>query len=188
MSDMANPAPARTDLETRPGRKMVGPITARIRSLHPSLSPTGARIGDAVLAAPADIVRLTVSELADHTGSSVGSVVRFCQDLDLKGFHDLKLRLAAEATPAEAAHTADSPAHTIDTVLSNAVTGLQQLSAVPRWKLMKNCERVASPDAELAAGAAHSRIQLAEPRATLIPFYRESYSLHDIDCAIAASR
>ncbi|MBQ6642393.1 MAG: MurR/RpiR family transcriptional regulator [Saccharopolyspora sp.] len=154
---MANPAPARTDLEARTGLKMVGPITARIRSLRPSLSPTGARIGDAVLAAPADIVRLTVSELADHTGSSVGSVVRFCQDLDLKGFHDLKLRLAAEATPADAAHNADSPAHTIDTVLGNAVTGLQQLSAVlDRSDLVEVATRLHRAEHVLIAGVGTS--------------------------------
>ncbi|GAA1249199.1 MurR/RpiR family transcriptional regulator [Prauserella halophila] len=122
---------ARPALDHRPEPKLAGPISARIRALRPSLSPTAARIGDAVLAAPAEIVSLTVTDLADRTGTSVGSVVRFCQDIDLKGFHDLKLRLAAEsATPATARpHTDSAPANTIETVLRSAVTGLEQLPA-----------------------------------------------------------
>ncbi|MEU8993170.1 MurR/RpiR family transcriptional regulator [Streptomyces sp. NPDC048558] len=128
---MARPASPRAALDLRPELKLVGPITARIRALRPSLSPTAARIGDAVLATPVEIVNLTVTDLADRTSTSVGSVVRFCQDLDLKGFHDLKLRLAAENTPPETLdkNPGDAPANTIDTVVQAALDGLQQLPA-----------------------------------------------------------
>jgi RpiR family transcriptional regulator, carbohydrate utilization regulator len=128
---MARPASTRAALDLRPELKLVGPITSRIRSLRPSLSPTAVRIGDAVLAAPAEIVGLTVTDMADRTGTSVGSVVRFCKDLDLKGFHDLKLRLAAEATRPDATDRSggDTPTDTIETVLQATVTGLQALPA-----------------------------------------------------------
>lgn len=128
---MARPVTTRAALDHRPEPKLVGPITTRIRSLRPSLSPTAARIGDAVLAAPAEVEGLTVTDLADRTGTSVGSVVRFCQDIDLKGFHDLKLRLAAEAAPHATAsqQPGGAPANTIETVLRSAVTGLEQLPA-----------------------------------------------------------
>ncbi|ANY10758.1 hypothetical protein AFB00_30625 (plasmid) [Pseudonocardia sp. HH130630-07] len=105
-------------------------MTARIRALRPSLSPTGIRIGDAVLATPAEIVALTVTELADRTDTSVGSVVRFCQDtLGLKGFHDLKLRLAAETTPSTdtSEPTPGTPSDTVQAVLAAATAGLEQL-------------------------------------------------------------
>lgn len=39
---------------------------------------------------------MTVSDLATVSRSSVGSVVRFCKDLGLKGFHEFKLQLASE--------------------------------------------------------------------------------------------
>lgn len=128
---MARPVSPRVDPDARPALALVGSITARIRALRPSLSPTGGRIGDAVLAAPAEVVGLTVSELADRTGTSVGSVVRFCQDtLGLKGFHDLKLRLAADTAAATETSTAapGTPAETVDAVLQTAVTGLEQLA------------------------------------------------------------
>lgn len=76
---------------------ITGPVTARVRALLPSLSRTGRRIGETVMADPGGIVELTVSDLAASTGTSVASVVRFCQDLGLRGFGDLKLRLASES-------------------------------------------------------------------------------------------
>lgn len=130
---MARPAqpPIAPDIGARPALARIGTITARVRALRPALSPTGVRIGDAVLAAPAEIVGLTVSELADRTGTSVGSVVRFCQDtLGLKGFHDLKLRLAAETAPSPGTGgpTPGTPTDTVQAVLAAATTGLEQLS------------------------------------------------------------
>jgi DNA-binding MurR/RpiR family transcriptional regulator len=82
-----------------PAAEPVGSVTARIRALAPSLSPTARRIGEAVTGDPDHVVELTVSDLAARTGTSVASVVRFCQDLGLRGFGDLKLRLAREHPP-----------------------------------------------------------------------------------------
>jgi DNA-binding MurR/RpiR family transcriptional regulator len=91
--------------DSSPSPSVGGPIIARIRALAPSLSPTGRRIGEAVTAEPGRIVELTVSDLASVSGSSVASVVRFCQDLGLRGFGDLKLRLAREHGEAGPART-----------------------------------------------------------------------------------
>jgi DNA-binding MurR/RpiR family transcriptional regulator len=90
-ASLAGPSPAAAGI--------TGPVTARVRALLPSLSRTGRRIGEAVLDDPGGIVELTVSDLAARTGTSVASVVRFCQDLGLRGFGDLKLRLASESAP-----------------------------------------------------------------------------------------
>lgn len=146
------PPPVAPDTDARPALALVGTVTARIRALRPSLSPTGARIGDAVLAAPAEIVGLTVSELADRTDTSVGSVVRFCQDnLGLKGFHDLKLRLAAETAPSADAgvQAPGTPTDTVRAVLAAATAGLEQLPGSLDYtvlaeivRLLRRAERV----------------------------------------------
>ena len=101
---------------------------------------------------------LTVSELADRTGTSVGSVVRFCQDIELRGFHDLKLRLAAEAAPATVAQRAGgAPANTIETVLQAAVTGLQQLpGALQQETLLQVARELRRATRVLVAGVGSS--------------------------------
>jgi DNA-binding MurR/RpiR family transcriptional regulator len=42
------------------------------------------------------VVRLSVTEVGQAAGVSPATVVRFCQSLGLRGFHELKLRLAGE--------------------------------------------------------------------------------------------
>jgi DNA-binding MurR/RpiR family transcriptional regulator len=79
-----------------------GTVVERIRARLPSLSRTAAQIAAAVAADPGRVVQLTVSDLAAETGTSVASVVRFCQDIGLRGFGDLKLRLAAETASVSA--------------------------------------------------------------------------------------
>ncbi|MGP6174821.1 MurR/RpiR family transcriptional regulator [Corynebacterium sp. A21] len=102
-----------------------GPILPLLRATLPSLTTSGRRIGEMILAAPEEMVQLTVSDVAAKTESSVGSVVRFCQDLGLRGFADLKLRLARETTsPAATAHgevaAGDSPEMILDKVLAES--------------------------------------------------------------------
>ncbi|MDI2130117.1 MurR/RpiR family transcriptional regulator [Yinghuangia seranimata] len=63
------------------------------------LSPAEQRVAQVVAEAPADVVQMSVSDLAAASQTSVGSVTRFCQKLGLRGFHDLKLALARESAP-----------------------------------------------------------------------------------------
>jgi DNA-binding MurR/RpiR family transcriptional regulator len=123
-----------------------GPIVARIRALAPSLSPTGRRIGEAVTAEPGRVVELTVSDLASASGTSVASVVRFCQDLGLRGFGDLKLRLAREH--GTAAGPARAEGDVLDEVLRSSAAALADAAA----GVDRDAFRTA---AELVGGAHH---------------------------------
>lgn len=109
-----------------PGERLTGSVRERIRCLTPSLSPTGRRIAEVVTRDPGRVVGLTVTDLAVESGTSLASVVRFCQDLDLRGFGDLKLRLAAEsARPADAgAEPVDGPVGVLASVLRSSADAL----------------------------------------------------------------
>nr|WP_255426882.1 MurR/RpiR family transcriptional regulator [Pseudonocardia sp. C8] len=109
-----------------PGERLSGSVRERIRGLSPSLSPTGRRIAEVVMRDPARIVELTVTDLAVESGTSMASVVRFCQDLDLRGFGDLKLRLAAEsARPAETvSEPVEGPSGILSSVLRSSADAL----------------------------------------------------------------
>ncbi|MDE0238079.1 MAG: MurR/RpiR family transcriptional regulator [bacterium] len=74
------------------------PPTVHLRSLLPSLTPKLAVVAEEILADPAEVVRISVSDLARRTGTSMSTIVRLCQELGLRGFQDLKLRLVAEET------------------------------------------------------------------------------------------
>jgi DNA-binding MurR/RpiR family transcriptional regulator len=104
-------------------------ITAQLRARIPALTPSGQRIGNTILSHPLDIIHMTVTDLADRTGSSVATVVRFCQDIGLKGFADLKIRLAAESIPAERGlhedvAADDTPAAVLDKILHSTARAI----------------------------------------------------------------
>lgn len=65
------------------------------------LSPAEQRVARSVLGEPLHVFEMSVTELAAFSETSVGTVVRFCQRLGLRGFQDLKMKLAREAIPAE---------------------------------------------------------------------------------------
>ncbi|HBJ42223.1 MAG TPA: transcriptional regulator, partial [Hyphomonas sp.] len=75
---------------------IVDNVMTRIRVRHPSLGPSTRSIADFVLSNPRQVVGMSVTELAEATGASDGSVINFCRQLDLSGFQQLKLSLAQE--------------------------------------------------------------------------------------------
>jgi DNA-binding MurR/RpiR family transcriptional regulator len=76
------------------------PLLEDIRVRSTSFSPAEQRVAEAVVGDPDHVFRLSVTEMAGYSGTSVGTVVRFCQRMGLRGFQDLKLRLARETRPA----------------------------------------------------------------------------------------
>lgn len=74
------------------------PVQERIRAVGDGLSTSGQRIARVLRDDPASVIGMTVSDLASESGTSVGSVVRFCQDLGFRGFQDLKIHLAGDVS------------------------------------------------------------------------------------------
>lgn len=73
-------------------------LTKLRASLH-GLSPVLQRVARYVLDNPDAVIYHSVTELAEATRSSEGSIIRFCQDLGFSGFQELKLTLAVELDP-----------------------------------------------------------------------------------------
>lgn len=65
-----------------------------LNSRLPAMSQTDQKIAQVILTNPRGIINDTISELAKKAGVSDASVSRFCRNLGLKGFHELKIQLA----------------------------------------------------------------------------------------------
>ena len=72
-------------------------VIARIGSLRGSLGPTGQRIADFIAQHPHEVVHMSVTEVAERTGASEGSVIGLCKSLGASGFQQLKIVLAQES-------------------------------------------------------------------------------------------
>ncbi|SEL91569.1 MurR/RpiR family transcriptional regulator [Nonomuraea pusilla] len=89
-------------------------ILATIRGVEPTLTATHRRIAETILAEPAAVAASTIGELAERCGTSLTTVTRFCRELGLTGYPELRLALAAElgrndAAPREHGLIAFSP-------------------------------------------------------------------------------
>lgn len=69
---------------------------ASLRSLGGAMTPALRKIADYVQDSPEKLLYQTVVEVADGSGSSEASVIRFCRDLGFSGFQDFKLALASD--------------------------------------------------------------------------------------------
>jgi DNA-binding MurR/RpiR family transcriptional regulator len=101
-----------------------------------ALSRAEQRVADAVLADPAGVFEMSVTQLAGASATSVGTVVRFCQRLGLMGFQDLKMRLAREAGLAanplpDEVSDGDSAAEVLAKVLAGSAQALADAAQSP---------------------------------------------------------
>ena len=73
-------------------------IIDTIYSKLATMSASDQKIAQVILKQPEQVVNYTISKLATEAEVSDASVTRFCHNLDLTGFHDLKIQLAQNAT------------------------------------------------------------------------------------------
>lgn len=81
---------------TSPAAQPMGTVLARLDTLAPSLRESERKIAEYVLAHPPEVVHLSVTELADRTGTSEATVIRFAQRLGYEGYAALKIALALD--------------------------------------------------------------------------------------------
>lgn len=92
-------------------------VLTRIRVRQASLGPSTRSIADFILQNPRQVVGMSVTELAEATGASDGSVINLCRQIDLTGFQQLKLSLAQEVVqPVQFIHEDMQPLDDTNTV------------------------------------------------------------------------
>jgi DNA-binding MurR/RpiR family transcriptional regulator len=69
---------------------------ARLKATLQQLPPAAQRIATVIVNDPERIIRMSVSELAEASQASEGSVIGLCQQLGAKGFPELKIAVAKE--------------------------------------------------------------------------------------------
>lgn len=78
-----------------------GALAAKVRTMAPSMTRSMQRVAEAVAHDPAGCAQLTVTGLAERTGTSEATVVRTSRLLGYPGYRDLRLALAGLAAQQE---------------------------------------------------------------------------------------
>ncbi|WP_409342237.1 MurR/RpiR family transcriptional regulator [Paenibacillus sp. MBLB4367] len=71
-------------------------LFTQIQSAYGSLSATEKRIADYVLNSPEQIIYNSVTQVAEELAIAQSTVTRFCRTIGLRGFQELKIRLAQD--------------------------------------------------------------------------------------------
>lgn len=121
--DRGRPAP----VAPRPAPPEPGALAAKVRTMAPSMTRSMQRVAETVAADPAGCAALTVTGLAERTGTSEATVVRTARLLGYPGYRDLRLALAGlAAQQASGAAPAITTDISVDDPLSDVVAKLTQ--------------------------------------------------------------
>jgi DNA-binding MurR/RpiR family transcriptional regulator len=80
----------------RPAMTIAMGIQSSIEASAANFTPTMRRIAGAIRENPAIVLEMTISQIAQACGTSVASVVRFCQAVGVSGYAELRMSLATE--------------------------------------------------------------------------------------------
>jgi DNA-binding MurR/RpiR family transcriptional regulator len=97
-------------------------VLSSIRNSLHQLKRAEKRVAESVLRDPHQVIRYTITELADKADTSEPTVVRFCRKMGLRGYMDLRLNLARDLPSAQYMHETvgeqDSPVQVMEKIFS----------------------------------------------------------------------
>jgi len=105
-------------------------VLARARATYPSLPPSERKVVDFVLQNFEDVIRMTLAELAQHSGVSDATVVRMCRSLGFNNFLELRIALTRSISDSprliyDDVKEGDSAANIARKVLRTAIQAVQ---------------------------------------------------------------
>ena len=89
-------------------------ILMRIRHIDEELPPTARRIATYIAEHAEDVIRMSITEVAEQTQASEGSIVGLCRRLGVSGFQELKILLSRDLVePMRLIHEDLQPSDTV---------------------------------------------------------------------------
>lgn len=114
-----------------------GRIISEIETLHGTFTKSEQKIKHYLRTNLVDIIHLSVTEFAENVSISETTIVRFCQKLGYKGYHDFKLAIAQDETlRKQLPHNND--ALVSEQIFSNIQAVLQDSKNLVNQELIKN--------------------------------------------------
>ncbi|ATZ22358.1 MurR/RpiR family transcriptional regulator [Streptomyces lavendulae] len=154
-----------------------GGLAAHIRAHLSELRDTEARVAQVVLDKGAELVHLSVSDVATLAGTAPSSVVRACQRLGFRGYQELKIAAARQAPAPEPSRDQDPAARALTDTVRAAREALDGVAAtVSPDQLRAAARMVDAADRVLVVGAGLSGAVALDT----------AYRLRALGCAVDA--
>ncbi|MFC7321822.1 MurR/RpiR family transcriptional regulator [Halobacillus campisalis] len=110
---------------------------AMLKSVEATLPTSEKKIAAYILSSPESAITMTVKQLADKSQTSTAAVIRLCKSLDLKGFQELKMRIAGDVQKPSSVEYRDidkgeSSHHIIEQMTHNGIQMLRETEEMLR--------------------------------------------------------
>jgi len=92
----------------------------RLREVLEQLNPSERIAAEYIMEHPEELIDLSVAGLAERSGSSPSAIIRLCKSMGLKGYQDLKIKVAGDLQQPETNGYQDiRPDDSIDTIIQH---------------------------------------------------------------------
>lgn len=68
----------------------------RLKEVLAELNPSERKVAEYILLHPQQMIELSIAQLAENSGSSQAAIVRLCKSMGIKGYQDLKIKVAGD--------------------------------------------------------------------------------------------
>ncbi|MGX9176657.1 MurR/RpiR family transcriptional regulator [Mesorhizobium wenxiniae] len=134
-------------------------LIASLRAAAGGMTPALAKVAETVLAQPQTTLYQSITELAEVSGSSEASVMRFCREQGFTGFQDFKLAMAKELAGEQLEKDSAEPADDIQRLVETAVVALRETEQlIVREDVTTAAQRLLGSQAIDCFGAAASAV------------------------------
>lgn len=161
----------------------------RINEMLPILPPSEKKIATYILENPQEIISLTANELGKRSSTSGAAVIRLCKSLNLKGFHDLKIRVAGDLQKTSQQGFRDiepneSPMSIIDKMTNNSIQTIRETAELLSIEeLQKAVERLNKARRIHFIGVGASSIIAQDAEQKFLRINKTAYAFEDMHMA-----
>ena len=138
----------------------MGKIVLDLKIQYESFSKSERKIADYIMENPDVVLPMYITELAERSGSSEATIVRFCRKLGFDGFQQFKLALAknADVRPVSENITSNDSAYAIlDKVCEDIYCSLEKTKqAIDQKALQECCDKLLSAKKIIIFGLGNS--------------------------------
>lgn len=153
------------------------------------LPPSERKIANFIMEHPEIAITCTASELGEQSETSGSAVIRLCKSLGLKGFQELKLKVAGDITkaPEEGYHdikTNESHSAVIEKMTTNSIQTLRETAEILNQdELTKAVEALKNADTIHFFGVGASSIIALDAQQKLLRINKHAVAFADIHMA-----
>lgn len=117
-------------------------VIENLKSRYASFSTSEKKIADYILRYPDKAVNCNVSELANASGTSDATIIRFCKHLGYSGYYQLRITLSRELGRIDQSYDTDSNEGTAASVLQKYAANIQSMARKIDEKTFQECARL----------------------------------------------